>query len=315
MNWFRNLNLPIEASTLARDIDNLYIFIVLLSAFFFVLIAGLIGFFLLRYRRKGPNDITPHITHNLTLEIAWSVIPLLLCLVVFFWGFNGFIRANVAPGNAMEIQITAKKWVWTFEYPDGTRTINDIHVPVHQPVRLVMTSEDVLHSFFVPAFRVKHDIVPGRYTDVWFEATKTGEFQVFCTEYCGKGHSDMLAKVHVDDEATYRKWVAEGDEETRTMPLPLLGKRVHQEKGCATCHSLGTNRTAGGGPGWKGIWGQMETMSDGSKMKVDENYIRESIMEPQKHIVATYEGIMPTFQGLLREREILGVIEFIKSLK
>ena len=167
MKWFRDLTLPIEASTVARDIDNLYIFMVLLSAFFFFLIAGLIAFFLMRYRRKGPNDITPHITHNLNLEIAWSVLPLLICLVVFFWGFNGFVRANVAPGNSMEIQVTAKKWQWQFEYPDGTRTINDIHVPIGKPVRLVMTSEDVLHSFFVPAFRVKHDIVPGRYTEVY----------------------------------------------------------------------------------------------------------------------------------------------------
>lgn len=315
MKWFRDLTLPIEASTVARDIDNLYIFIVLLSAFFFFLIAGLIAFFLLRYRRKGPNDITPHITHNLNLEIAWSVLPLLICLVVFFWGFNGFVRANVAPGNSMEIQVTAKKWQWQFEYPDGTRTINDIHVPIGKPVRLVMTSEDVLHSFFVPAFRVKHDIVPGRYTEVWFEPTKLGVHQVFCAEYCGKSHSDMLAKVHVDDEATYKKWVEEGDETLKTMPLPLLGKLVYEEKGCMACHALDGRRTANGGPSWKGIYGETHEMSDGQKILVDQNYIRESILDPQKHIVKTYEGIMPTFQGLLREREILGVIEYIKSLK
>lgn len=315
MKWFRDLTLPLEASTVARDIDNLYIFIVLLSAFFFFLIAGLIVFFLMRYRRKGPNDITPHITHNLNLEIAWSVLPLLICLVVFFWGFNGFVRANVAPGNSMEIQVTAKKWLWQFEYPDGTRTINDIHVPIGKPVRLVMTSEDVLHSFFVPAFRVKHDVVPGRYTEVWFEPTKLGVHQVFCSEYCGKSHSDMAAKIHVDDEETYKKWVEEGDETLKSMPLPLLGKLVYEVKGCMACHSLDGKRTANGGPSWKGIYGEMHEMSDGQKILVDANYIRESILEPQKHIVKTYEGIMPTFQGLLREREILGVIEYIKSLK
>jgi cytochrome c oxidase subunit 2 len=313
MNWFRNLTLPIPASTVAKDIDDLYVFIFLLSTAFFVLIAGLIVLFLMRYRRKGPNDVTPHITHNMTLELSWSIIPLLLCLVIFFWGFNGFVRANVAPGNAMEIQVTAKKWVWQFEYPDGTRTINDIHVPVGKPVRLVMTSEDVLHSFFVPEFRIKHDIVPGRYTEVWFNPTVIGTHQVFCTEYCGKGHSDMLAKVHVDDEATYAKWVEEGDETIKTMPLAQLGKLVYDEKGCATCHNL--DGTRGQGPSWKGIYGQTHTMTDGQKIVVDQNYIRESVLDPQKHIVQGFEGIMPTFQGLLREREILGVIEFIKTLK
>ncbi len=313
MNWFRTLTLPLEASTLARDIDDLYIFIVWISLFFFVLIAGLLAFFITRYRRKGPNDQTPHITHNMKLEITWTVLPLLICLVVFFWGFNGYVRASVAPGSAMEIQVTAKKWVWQFEYPDGSRTINEIHVPIGKPVRLVMTSEDVIHSFFVPSFRVKHDVVPGRYTEVWFQPTKLGIHQVFCTEYCGKGHSDMLAKVYVDDDATYEKWVQEGDETIKTMPLPQLGKLVYEEKGCSTCHTI--DGTPSKGPTWKSIYGRPETMSDNRSMMVDENYIRSSMMDPQKDIVKGFEGIMPTFQGLLREREIKGVIEFIKTLK
>lgn len=311
MNWFRQWTLPLEASTTARDIDNLYIAITLISLFFFVLVAGLILIFVARYRRRRPNEQTPHITHNFPLEVAWSVIPLLICIVVFFWGFRGFLRANVAPGNAMEIQVTAKKWVWTFEYPDGTRSINDLHVPVNKPVKLIMQSEDVIHSFFVPNFRIKHDVLPNRYTEIWFQPTIVGTHQVFCTEYCGKGHSDMLAKVHVDDEATYEKWLQEGDEQLKTMPLGELGKLVYENRGCATCHSL--DGTRGQGPSWKGIYGKIETMSDGAKVLVDDNYIRESILEPQKKIVQGYEGIMPTFQGLLREREIKGVIEFIKQ--
>ena len=311
MNWFRVLTLPAEASTLARDIDDLYVFITLVSAFFFVLIAGLIGFFVLRYRRKGPNEQTPHITHHLGLELAWSVIPLVILIGIFFWGFHGYMRASVSPGSAMEIVVTAKKWVWQFEYPDGTRTLNDFHVPVNKPVKLIMTSEDVIHSFFVPSFRVKMDVVPGRYTEIWFTPTKEGMHQVLCTEYCGKGHSDMLAKVWVDNDAAYRKWVEEGDEITRTMPLKELGKLLYESKGCNTCHTLDGTRSDG--PSFKGIFGKAERMSDGTVIKIDENYIRQSILQPQTNIVAGYEGIMPTFQGLLRERELQALVEFVKT--
>jgi cytochrome c oxidase subunit 2 len=313
MNWFRNLTLPLEASTLARDVDNLYVFITLLSLFFFVLIAGLLAFFVMRYRRKSPNEITPHITHNFTLEVTWSVLPLLILIGVFFWGFHGYMKASVAPGESMEIQVSAKKWQWMFEYPDGMRTLNELHVPLGRPVKLVMQSEDVLHSFFVPNFRVKHDVLPGRYTEIWFTPTKVGVHQVFCTEYCGKGHSDMLAKIHVDDDATYQKWLVEGDESMKTMPLTELGLLVYENRGCQTCHSIDGSR--GQGPSWKGIFGKPEVMSDGQSIMVDENYLRESIMDPQKHLVRGYEGIMPTYKGLLRDREVLGVIEFIKAKK
>jgi cytochrome c oxidase subunit 2 len=311
MNWFRSLTLPAEASTLARDIDNAYVFISGISAFFFVLIAGLIAVFVLRYRRKTPNDRTPHITHHLGLELAWSIIPLIIVIGIFFWGFHGYMRASVSPGNSMEIVVTAKKWVWQFEYPDGMRTLNDIHVPLNKPVKLIMTSEDVIHSFFVPSFRVKMDVVPGRYTELWFTPTKEGMHQVLCTEYCGKGHSEMLAKVWVDGDAAYKKWVEEGDEITRTMPLKELGKLMYENKGCNTCHSLDGRR--GDGPSFKGVFGRMEKMNDNTVIKVDENYIRQSILQPQSHIVASFEGIMPTFQGLLREREIQALVEFVKS--
>jgi cytochrome c oxidase subunit 2 len=241
------------------------------------------------------------------------VIPLIIVIAIFFWGFHGYLTAQIAPANAIEIQAIGKKWIWQFEYPDGLRTLNDIHVPVNRPVRIVMTSEDVIHSFFVPTFRIKKDALPGRYTEVWFTATKPGVHQVYCTEYCGKGHSDMLAKIHVDDEAAYQKWLVEGDESLKTMPLNELGQLVHENRGCATCHAL--DGTRGQGPSWKGIFGQTHQMQDGSSVKVDENYIRESILEPNKHVVSGYEPIMPTYKGMLRDREILGVIEFIKQLK
>ena len=313
MTWFRNFILPVQGSTLAPDIDNLFFFVTLINIAFFVLIAGLIFYFVTAYRRKSESDVTPHFTHHQTLEIVWSVIPLIICLVVFFWGFHGFMEAKVAPGNALEIQVRAKKWVWEFEYPDGMRTLNELHVPLNKPVRLIMSSEDVIHSFFVPSFRIKQDVVPGRYTELWFQPTVAGVHQVFCAEYCGKGHSDMLAKVSVDDEATYQKWLVEGDESMKTMPLPELGKLVYENRGCQTCHSI--DGTRGQGPSWKGVFGNMQNHMDGSSMMADENYIRESIMEPQKHIVRGFEPVMPTYQGMLRPREIDGVIAFIKSLK
>jgi len=313
MNWLYDFILPKQASTLAPNHDGLFMFITAVSAFFFVMIVVLIAIFVRRYKRRGPDDVTPHITHNDTLEVIWSVVPLIIVIFIFFWGFRGYMDAQIAPANAIEIQVVGKKWVWQFEYPDGLRTLNDIHVPVNRPVRLVMTSEDVIHSFFVPAFRIKKDALPGRYTEVWFTATQPGVHQVLCTEYCGKGHSDMLARIYVDDEAAYEKWLREGDESLKTMPLPELGKMVHENRGCATCHSL--DGTRGQGPSWKGIFGATHQMADGSQVKVDENYLRESILEPQKHVVAGYEPIMPTYKGMLRDREITGVIEFIKQLK
>lgn len=313
MNWLHNFILPKQASTLAPGIDTLFWFITGINVLFFVLIAGLLAFFILSYRRKSPDEVTPHITHHQTLEIVWSVVPLLLVMVIFFWGFHTYMKAQVAPGNSMEIQVTGKKWVWQFEYPDGMRTLNELHVPVNKPVRLVMASEDVIHSFFVPTFRIKQDVVPGRYTELWFQPTEAGVHQVLCTEYCGKGHSDMLAKISVDDEATYQKWLVEGDEEMKKMPLVDLGKMVHENRGCATCHSLDGSR--GQGPSWRGIFGQVHNMQDGSAIKVDENYILESIMDPQKHVLQGYEPVMPTFKGLLRPREVTGTIEFIKTLK
>lgn len=314
MNWLRDLILPMQGSAHAREVDGLYLFLVWLSVFFFVLISAMLGWFVWRYRKsRATGGPTPYITHHTGLELTWSVIPLLVLIVIFFWGFHGFIEAGVAPNDAMEIQVTGKKWLWTFEYPNGTRSINSLHVPVGKPVKLVMSSEDVIHSFFLPDFRVKQDVLPNRYTQLWFNPEKAGVYQVFCAEYCGKSHSDMLAKVSVDDEATYKKWLEEGDEELKKMPLPELGKLIYENRGCATCHSV--DGTRGQGPSLKGIWGHEQKLADGKTALVDGNYIRESILEPQAKIAVGFEPIMPTFQGLLREREILGVIEYIKSLK
>lgn len=310
MNWLKSLLLPLEGSVYAGQHDDLFLAIVLLSVFFFVLISVLLAYFVWRYRRR-PGDVTPDISHNFKLEVIWSVIPLIIVIGIFAWGFHGYLNASTAPGGALEIQVVAKKWLWQFEYPDGMRTINEIHVPVGKPVRLIMSSEDVIHSFFIPSFRVKKDVVPNMYTDLWFTPLVEGEHTVFCTEYCGRGHSDMLAKVFVDSEEKFKEWQELGDERTRTMPLAELGAILYESRGCETCHSLDGSRRDG--PSFKGVWGETHQFSDGSAAVVDENYVRESILQPQAKIRSGYEGIMPTFQGLLREREIQALVEFVKA--
>jgi cytochrome c oxidase subunit 2 len=304
--------LPDQGSTHAPAVDGLYMFIFWLSVFFFVLIAGLIGWFVLRYRRRSELDRTPNITHHLGLELTWSIIPLFLCLLVFFWGFKDYMTATVAPGNAMEINVVGEKWIWTFEYPDGMRSLGELYVPVSRDVKLIMMSKDVLHSFYVPGFRIKMDVLPNRYTEQWFRSDIPGEYQVQCTEYCGKGHSQMNAKIVVMTPEEYEDYLENGPKNLRDMPLVELGKLLYETRGCVTCHSL--DGTRGQGPSWKGIYGQEHKMTDGRSIKVDENYIRTSILQPQAAIVQGYEGIMPTYQGLLRDREILALIEFIKSL-
>jgi cytochrome c oxidase subunit II len=314
MNWFRSIFLPAQGSPYARDVDTLFMFLVYMSIFFFTLVAGLTIWSVIRYRRK-PGRTTPHITDHLGLELTWSIVPLIIVMGVFFWGFRNYMKSQVAPNEALEITVTAKKWVWAFEYPDGTRTLNEIHLPVNKPVRFLMTSEDVIHDFYVPEMRVKMDVIPNRYTELWFTPTSEGLHRLTCAEYCGKGHSDMLGKIYVDSEAKYKKWVEEGGDEWKTMSATDYGRLLWESKGCATCHSLDGTRMQGGGPSWKGVFGKPEKMNDGKDVLVDENYLRESMMVPGAKVVAGYENVMPVFQGLLREREITALIQFIKAQK
>ncbi len=311
MKWLRSVLLPAEGSQYARQVDDLYMFIVWLSVFFFVLIAGLLAFFIWRYRRRGPDEVTPHITHNFKLELTWSIIPLILVTILFVWGFHGYVSSVVPPKDALEIQVTAKRWLWEFEYPNGSRTINEMRVPVGKPVKLIMSSADVIHSFYIPSFRIKMDVLPNRYTQTWFEPLQVGTHVLFCAEYCGRAHSDMLAKVTVLSDEDYRKWLEFGDETSEQMPLKELGAMLHESRGCDTCHSL--DGSAGLGTSFKGVFGTRRRLADGQSVEVDENYLRESILEPQAKLAAGYQPIMPTFQGLLREREISALIEFIKA--
>jgi cytochrome c oxidase subunit II len=309
--FFRSLLFPIAGSAHARSIDAAFFFILLISVFFFVLIAGLLTYFLTKYRRRKIAEPTPYFTHHFGLEVAWTVIPLIVVIVIFFVGFHGYMDAQISPAEPLEIRVYGKKWLWQFEYPSGIRSLNEFHVPVGRPVKLIMTSEDVLHSFFLPTMRVKQDVVPGRYTQIWFEPEVLGVHTVFCAEYCGRGHSDMLAKMHVDDEAQYEDWVLTGGDLGKDMPLSEFGALLYEARGCVTCHSVdGTRRE---GPSFLGVYGHEVRLADGSTVMADEDYIRESILRPQAKVVAGFEPVMPTFEGLLREREIDALIEFIKA--
>lgn len=312
MEWIRSALLPPQASTFAGDIDLMYMAIFWLSVVLFLGIVGAMSYFAWRYRYV-PGRATPHQTHSTQMEVIWTVLPLLLCVGLFFWGLYGYMKLAVAPGEAMEVQVVAKQWLWQFEYPDGTRTVNEVHLPINKPVHFVMTSEDVLHDFFVPDMRTKKDIVPGRYTDIWFNPTMEGTHVATCAEYCGKGHSDMQAKVIVESQQKYDEWMATGGDEWMKHPPEEWGQIQYRAKGCETCHSVDGSRSKG--PTWKGLFGKMEKLRDGKTVEVDEAYLRESMMNPAAKVVDGFEPVMPTFQGLLRENEIRGLVAFIKSLK
>jgi cytochrome c oxidase subunit 2 len=309
-----SLWMPLDASITAHDTDWLYMFMVWGSAIFTVGIFVAMFYFVKRYRAtsRAANEIAePSSEHNTALEITWSVIPMFLVVALFVWGFQGFVSLRTPPRGALEIQATGQKWKWLFDYPHGTE--DALHVPVNRPVRVVIHSVDVLHSLYLPNFRVKMDAVPGRYTDLWFQATKPGDYPIFCAEYCGTSHSDMLSHVIVHPPGDYERWLAKKADEAINIPLPELGKALYQRQGCSTCHTLDGSRLIG--PSWKGMFGRTEHLTNGTTVTVDENYIQESILDPQAKIVDSYPPSMPTYQGKLKPRELQGIIEYIKSLK
>ncbi len=306
--------LPPQASTAASGVDKVFSLIFWVSAFFFALIIFLTILFVFRYRRRSAGETASPTapTHNTALELTWTVIPLLIVFGIFYVGFKGFLDLSVAPGDAYEIQVTGMRWKWQFTYPNGY-TDENLHAPVDTPVRLVLTSEDVIHSFYVPDFRLKSDVVPGRYSKAWFEATEPGEYQIFCAEYCGTGHSDMLASVIIHEPGGFEKWLAAAADFIDTMPLDQAGKRLYEQRGCAQCHSIdGSGKT---GPTFKNLFGSTHLLTDRTEITVEEDYIRESILDPQAKLVAGYQPVMPTFQGRLRDKEITAIIAFLKSLR
>ena len=308
--WF-----PAPASDLAESLDGLFYFIYYGSIFLFVAILGVLFWFILKYRRTPKRQLaTSQISHNDALEITWTVIPLLLCLVIFGLGFRDFMKMHVPPVNAKEIHVKAQKWSWSFEYPqDGVVLPNKLVVPVNQNIKLRMSSIDVIHSFYLPNFRIKRDVIPNRYTTLWFKANRVGKFQIFCAEYCGDRHSFMLADLKVLPREDYDAWIAnEKNNSMDALPLVEVGKKVF-DLNCAACHSLDGSELIG--PSFKGLYNKERQFADGTKATADETYLRSSILNPNEKIVQGYQAQMPTFKGILKERQIDGVIEFIKTVK
>lgn len=305
--WF-----PSQSSSVASEVDNLFYFILSLSAFFFVLIVGLMLIFAIRYRKRPGYAHVESPDHNDPLEITWSVIPSLLVILIFFRGFTGYLDLRTPPAETYDIKVIAKKWAWAFEYPNG-HIDNELHFPVNRAVKLTMMSEDVIHSLFIPAFRTKMDVVPGRYTTMWFNAIEPGEFQLYCAEYCGTKHSDMLAKVVAHPAGEFEPWLVVASDLFIDHTPVEVGKILYEKRGCIQCHTIdGTAKT---GPSFKGSFGTERKLTDGSSVVMDENYIRESILEPLKKIHQGYRPVMPSYKGQLKDKEIDAVIDFIKSLK
>ncbi|MBW3541166.1 MAG: cytochrome c oxidase subunit II [Planctomycetes bacterium] len=299
---------PEQASSVAGEVDAVYFFLLAVAAFFTVLIFVLIVYFALRYRR-GANVRRGHGGHtNYTLEVAWCLVPFGLTMVMFFWGAKVYYRINLPPAEAAEVYVLAKQWMWKFQHPEGKREIDRLHVPLGRPIRLKMISEDAIHSFYVPAFRVKNDVLPSRYTTVWFEPTKPGAYHLFCAEYCGTGHSKMVGKVVVLRPAEYADWLAGRTDE----PLAEAGRRMFEGFGCHTCHDPGPSQRC---PPLEGLYGSQVPLAEGGFVEADEDYIRESILDPRAKVRAGYRPIMPTFEEQIDDEEqMILLIEYIKSL-
>jgi cytochrome c oxidase subunit 2 len=304
--------MPSQASTAAAGVDRVFDFILYISLFFFVLIVGLMLYFVIRYRRREGVEAEKTATHHMGLEVVWTVVPIIVVLLIFYVGFVGYMNLATPPANSYDVNVTGQKWKWLFTYANG-HVDENLHVPVDVPVRLILTSEDVIHSFFVPAFRVKKDVVPGRYNNLWFEATEPGEYDVFCAEYCGKSHSEMLAKVVVHPSGEFEKWLEEASNFLTRLSPAEAGERLVKTRGCRQCHSI--DGKANIGPTFLGIYGRTGKLKDGRSYEAEENYIRRSVLDPQSDLVAGYEPVMPTFQGRMKDQEITAIIEYLKTLR
>jgi cytochrome c oxidase subunit II len=300
--------MPEQASNFAQEIDLLYFFLIALTLFFSVVIAFAIIYFAIKYRRRREDEIPEPIEGAMKLEITWTVIPFFISMFIFAWGAKLYYQMYTPPAEALEIFVTGKQWMWRVQHPDGQREINELHLPVGRRIKLTMTSEDVIHSFFIPAFRTKADVIPGRYTNIWFEPTKIGTFHLFCAEYCGTQHSGMIGKIVVGEPADYQAWLSGGSREE--SPASAGGK-LFTSLACNTCH-MEENR--GRGPTLVGVYGSQVKLDNGTAIVADDAYIRESILTPTMKVVAGYQPVMPTFQGQVGEEQILQLIAYIRSI-
>lgn len=304
--------MPEQGTQIAKQVDNLYGFLIIVSFISCAILIGGMIYFAIKYKRKTANDKTPYITHDTRLEVLWSVVPLIIFLFVFAWGWKIYHEMRTMPKNALEIHVTGKQWAWTVEYKNGVKS-TEVVVPVNRDVKLILASEDVIHSFFIPSFRIKQDAVPGRYQAIWFNAEKLGEFYVFCTEYCGTSHSAMITKLKVVSQEDFDKWLV-AESEIGLLPIAERGAKYFQTRACASCHNV-DNPAAKVGPSLYQRWGK-PAKHEGGESIFDENYTRQSILEPQAHIAAGFPkpSPMPSYQGQLSEAELTALIEYIKGL-
>jgi len=303
---------PPQGTEIAAQYDSLYAFLLWASLIACLILIGGMVYFVLKYKRRTENDKTPYISHSTILEFTWSFIPLVIFMVVFVWGWILYHDMRSMPKDALEVHVYGRQWAWDFVYKSGKKTTNEFVVPVNQDIKLIMTSVDVIHSFYIPSMRIKMDAVPGRYTSLWFNAKKTGNYHVFCTEFCGAAHSQMLARLKVVSQEEFEAWLQESDED---LTLAQRGAKLSNSKGCVACHSVDGSLKVG--PTWKGLWEKANhEMVDGTKLTVDENYLREAILAPNAKVVKGYpSGVMPTYQGQLSEDELSALIEYTKELK
>jgi cytochrome c oxidase subunit 2 len=301
---------PPQASTVAGQVDLLLLVLILLSGFFTSIVLALIIYFGIRYRRGSPADRSNAPTTSLKIELGWIFGLLFLGIGTYTWAAVLYFQMFRSTENPLDIYVVGLQWMWKFQHAEGNSEINTLHVPSGQPVRLVMISEDVIHSFYVPEFRLKHDVLPGRYTNLWFTATGPGEYNIYCTEFCGTDHSRMIGKVIVMEARQYQDWLSGGQAEG-AVPVAGAGEQLFTQLGCSSCHS---GQPGAVGPPLAGLFGQTVTLEDGQTVTADENYIRESILLPQEKIVAGYEPVMPTYEGQISEEQLVQIVSYIRSL-
>jgi cytochrome c oxidase subunit 2 len=299
---------PQQASAQAASVDGIYFFMLAVTAFFSLLIATLIVAFSIKFRRRHEDEVGVANHGALALELLWTIIPFLITMVMFGWGAKVFFDLYRPPVGAMEIYVVGKQWMWKAQHMDGQREINELHVPVGRPVKLIMGSEDVIHSFFIPAFRVKADVIPGRYNVLWFTATVPGRYHLFCAEYCGTKHSGMIGSVIAMEPTAFQAWLGGGNPSDSPA---AAGAKLFQDLACISCHRNDAQAQA---PQLAGLFGHPVKLQNGTSVVADEAYIRESIVNPQAKIVAGFPPIMPTFQGLVTEEQLLQLIAYIRSL-
>ena len=300
---------PESASTLSWQVDALYFYLSGVTLFFSLLISFVLIFFVIRYRRRTPYEIPRPIAGSHKLETIWTIVPFVIAMTIFGWGAKVYFQQYKPPSNAIEVYVVGKQWMWKLQHATGQREINELHVPVGRKIKLIMTSEDVIHDFFVPAFRTKADVVPGRYTTLWFEPTTPGRYHLFCAEYCGMNHSGMIGTVIVMEQREFDDWLSGN---TSNMTPATAGQGLYQTLGCASCH--GANGEGGRGPTLVGVFGNNTQLQNGQTVRVDESYVRESILNPQAKLVVGFGPIMPTFQGQISEEQLAQLVAFIKSL-